>query len=151
MRRFSSLQNWHQLIQQVSGILYILHPCLNYVLSTCFSNLWLFRSIGIRQSIGEDKLSIYFHSFPVGHLSENHCMNCFIIQNTAYPTPKPKGNMIHGRHNVVSLNFQAKIPTAKMPNTTPIILGSILYFPMHIDLWRPCDLCFNLTRIQGQI
>ena len=56
------------------------------------------------------------------------------IQNTEYPTPSPTGNMIHGRHNGVSLNFQAKIPTAKMPNTAPMIFGIILYFPMHIDL-----------------
>jgi hypothetical protein len=46
-------------------------------------------------------------------------------QNTAYPTPRPSGNMIHGRHRDVSLNFQAKIPTARMPNIVPMILGSI--------------------------
>ena len=46
-------------------------------------------------------------------------------QNTAYPTPRPSGNMIHGRHRGVSLNFQAKTPTARMPNMMPMILGSI--------------------------
>jgi hypothetical protein len=35
--------------------------------------------------------------------------------------------MIHGRPNGVSLNFQAKIPTAKNPNTIPMILGIIIY------------------------
>ena len=55
-------------------------------------------------------------------------------QNIAYPTPKPKGSMIHGRHNGVSLNFQAKIPTAKRPNIVPMIFGSILCFPMHNKL-----------------
>jgi len=60
-----------------------LHLCLNYVLSTGFSGYWLFRSIGIRQSIGADKLSIYFHLFPVGPFSENHYMSCFKIQYAA--------------------------------------------------------------------
>lgn len=48
-------------------------------------------------------------------------------QNTAYPTPSPEGNMIHGRHNGVSLNFQAKIPTARIPDIMPMILGSVIY------------------------
>ena len=42
-----------------------------------------------------------------------------------YLTPNPSGSMIHGRQRGVSLNFQAKIPTARMPNMMPIILGSI--------------------------
>jgi hypothetical protein len=37
--------------------------------------------------------------------------------------------MIHGRHKGVSLNFQAKIPTAKRPKTMPIIFGIIIYPP----------------------
>jgi hypothetical protein len=37
--------------------------------------------------------------------------------------------MIHGRQKGVSLNFQAKIPTARNPNIVPMILGSIDYFP----------------------
>jgi len=49
-------------------------------------------------------------------------------QNAAYPTPRPSGNMIHGRHRDVSLNFQAKIPTARMPNIVPMILGSIVFY-----------------------
>ena len=51
-------------------------------------------------------------------------------QNTAYPTPRPSGNMIHGRHRGVSLNFQAKIPTARRPNSVPMILGSMDDFPL---------------------
>ena len=51
------------------------------------------------------------------------------IQNTAYPTPSPKGSMIHGRHSGVSLNFQANIPTAKRPKTMPTILGNVIYPP----------------------
>jgi hypothetical protein len=35
--------------------------------------------------------------------------------------------MIHGRHRGVSLNFQAKTPTARMPNIVPMILGSITF------------------------
>lgn len=54
-------------------------------------------------------------------------------QNTAYPTPRPSGNMIHGRHKGVSLNFQAKIATANRPKNAPMILGSIVLFPMHIE------------------
>ena len=50
-------------------------------------------------------------------------------QYTAYPTPRPNGNMIHGRHKGVSLNFQAKIPTARMPKITPMIWGSMYWFP----------------------
>ena len=56
----------------------------------------------------------------------NYAKNRFTNQNTAYPTPKPKGNMIQGRHNGVSLNFQAKIPTARTPNIIPMILGNII-------------------------
>ena len=52
-----------------------------------------------------------------------------ISQKTAYPTPSPKGSMIHGRHSGVSLNFQAKTPTAKRPNMAPMILAIIIYSP----------------------
>jgi hypothetical protein len=37
---------------------------------------------------------------------------------------------LHGRHRGVSLNLQAKIPTAMMPNVMPMILGSIIYPPV---------------------
>jgi hypothetical protein len=42
------------------------------------------------------------------------------------PDAKPNGKMIHGRHSDVSLNFQAKIPTVRMPKITPMILGSMI-------------------------
>jgi hypothetical protein len=48
-----------------------------------------------------------------------------------YPTPNPNGSMVHGRHNGVSLNFQEKIPTARMPNIAPMILETILFHPSH--------------------
>jgi len=67
-------------------------------------------------------------------------------QNTAYPTPIPSGNMIHGRHRGVSLNFQAKIPTARMPKIVPMILGSIDYFPS----WRTAQVMdFNSGNDDG--
>jgi len=37
--------------------------------------------------------------------------------------------MIHGRHSGVSLNFQAKTPTAMRPNRAPMILAIIIYSP----------------------
>ena len=59
------------------------------------------------------------------HLS-NYAKNRFKIQYAAYPTPNPKGSMIHGRHNGVSLNFQIKIPTAASPNMALIIFRNII-------------------------
>ena len=62
-----------------------------------------------------------------------HHPNCLTSQSAAYPTPNPNGNMVHGRHKGVSLNFQAKIPTERMPNIMPMILGSMWFlFPIDV-------------------
>ena len=54
---------------------------------------------------------------------------------TAYSTPRPSGNMIHGRHRGVSLNFRVKIPTARIPN-----IMQMLSDPPHHQLHHKPDL-----------
>ena len=66
----------------------------------------------------------------------NYQIILLTTQYTAYPTPKPNGSMAHGRHKGVSLNFQAKIPTAKRPNIMPMILGSIWLYPSLSNLTK---------------
>ena len=54
--------------------------------------------------------------------------------------------MIHGRHNGVSLNFQAKIPIARIPNTIPMILVVITQMPFYEELiyWLSLELAMRL-------
>jgi hypothetical protein len=46
-------------------------------------------------------------------------------QYTAYPTPRPSGNMTQGRHQGDRLNVQANIPAANRPNIMPIMVEII--------------------------
>ena len=56
--------------------------------------------------------------------------------------------MIHGRHRGVSLNFQAKIPTAKSPNTIPTIFGTSIIFILR---FTPAGAWGLVERVQIQV